>query len=59
MRKRIYGPKVFTESYEEYISNIMKRHESFKKELSELEKKIEENNKSTSEALDELDALFN
>lgn len=59
MRKRIYGPKVFTESYEEYISNIMKRHENFEKELTELEKKIEENNKSTSEALDELNALFN
>lgn len=59
MRKRIYGPIVFTENYEEYISNIMKRHENLKKELAELEKKIEENNKSTSEALDELNALFN
>ena len=57
--RRIYGPRVFAENYEEYISNIMKRHENFKKELAELEKKIEENNKSTSKALDELDTLFN
>lgn len=66
MRKRKYGPKVFKESYDQYIEEIMKRekmmaerHIELEKELFESGKQIEVNNKSADDALDELDALFN
>ena len=58
MRRRIYGPRVFMKNHKEYMEKIMKRHEEFEKELIESGKRIEANNKSASEALDELDELF-
>ena len=59
MRKRMYGPKISMESYREYMENIMKRHENLEKEILMSDKRIKEANESSSEALDELDALFN
>lgn len=66
MRKRIYGPRIAKENYDQYIEEIMKRekmmterHAKLEKELFESGKQIEENNKSVDEVLNELDALFN
>ena len=63
MTKRKYGPK---ESYDQYIKEILeregiikKRHDDLENEIIESGKRIEANNKSADEALNELDALFN
>lgn len=66
MRKRMYGPRIAKENYDQYMKAILeregiikKRHDDLEKEIKKSEKKIEENNKSADEALDDFDALFN